>query len=291
MKVTYKINLLLAVLLFFGFQVKGKPSEGRFSVSPELVFHDLDETLNKIIEIVENKEKGAYLRFGDGDINLARGEYDSYQRPCRKLSVEMREALSLSGQNIVKTLPLHCPELSEDTKFMPEATKTDISWVNQFLKKVAPFWGKKITDVYSPWILPFMAVAHEQRCVEFLKFLKGKNCCLFVGNKNIPEIIKNVLFGEGCVFVPTPDRNSYLEIDRIERECLENIPKNDEYKIIIVSMGCSGRVLEKRLFKKMENIFLFDFGSLMDAFCGWKTRAWMEYSGFDGKKFMENYFL
>ena len=40
-------------------------------------------------------------------------------------------------------------------------------------------------------------------------------------------------------------------------------------------MGCSGRVLAKRLYNNVENIFLFDFGSLMDILCGWDTRAWI----------------
>jgi hypothetical protein len=51
-------------------------------------------------------------------------------------------------------------------------------------------------------------------------------------------------------------------------------------------MGCSGRVLQKRLWNKLDNVFLFDFGSLLDALCGWDTRAWIKLSKFDAKKFI-----
>ena len=52
-------------------------------------------------------------------------------------------------------------------------------------------------------------------------------------------------------------------------------------------MGCSGRVLQKRLYNNHDNIFVFDFGSLMDALCGWNTRAWIELTNFDKDKILE----
>ena len=46
-------------------------------------------------------------------------------------------------------------------------------------------------------------------------------------------------------------------------------------------MGCSGRAMQKRIWDNYNNVFLFDFGSLMDALCGDKTRAWIELTNFD----------
>ncbi|GAH15612.1 unnamed protein product, partial [marine sediment metagenome] len=106
---------------------------------------------------------------------------------------------------------------------------------------------------------------------------------------NIPENIREALFGKNCKFVPTPSKNAYDQLDEIEKECLEQIPNNGKYKIIITSMGCAGRALQKRLWNKLDNVFLFDFGSLMDALCGQAkyVRMWIRYSNFDGKSFLK----
>ena len=52
-------------------------------------------------------------------------------------------------------------------------------------------------------------------------------------------------------------------------------------------MGCAGRILQKRLWHKLDNVFLFDFGSLIDAICGWKTRAWIKLTHFDSEAFIK----
>ena len=41
-------------------------------------FYSTKETLDKIEEIISNKKKGVYLRFGDGDLNLAMNISESY---------------------------------------------------------------------------------------------------------------------------------------------------------------------------------------------------------------------
>ncbi len=244
---------------------------------PQIKFHQTVPTLNLIKEIIQNKKKGMYLRFGDGDVNLAKGVYDMYQVPRKDLALEMREAFALNGPTILKTLPLYCKELGglEDGMF-PENCEMELPWCIRIIKRARLFWGVPVTDVYSHAALRFAAVQYPSVCLEFLSFLKGQNCYLLVGNKNIPASVRVKLFGPGCKFVPTPDQNSYSEIDRIERECLSAVAQDNSYKIIIVAMGCSGRVLEKRLWQKLDNVFLFDFGSLMDALCGWPTRDWIE---------------
>jgi hypothetical protein len=98
--------------------------------------------------------------------------------------------------------------------------------------------------------------------------------------------LRELLFGAQCQYVPTPASNSYSEIDRIESECLAKAEKVGGYKIIVTCMGCSGRALQKRLWHKLDNVFLFDFGSLMDALCGWNTRYWIELVHFNSSDFV-----
>lgn len=255
-------------------------------IPENLIFHDVTETLDKITEIIKKKQKGVYLRFGDGDIFLANGCKDLYQVPLPKLRDEMREAFRLNGPTILKTLPIHCKEISKNASDMYLYMQRSIKEAVVFLRESQILWGEEITDVYSPWSLPFLATKKPNEAIAFLKFLKKSNCRLLVGNKDIPKNIREILFGENCLFVPTPSKNSYSEIDRIEKECLEKINNSDEYKIIIVCMGCSGRALIKRLWPKIKNVFFFDFGSLMDALMGRYVRWWIRHSKFNAKEFL-----
>jgi len=58
-----------------------------------------------------------------------------------------------------------------------------------------------------------------------------------------------------------------------------------EHRVIVLAMGCSGRPLQKRILKKGYNVYIFDFGSLLDAFNNNDSRAWIRYYKLD--RFLE----
>jgi hypothetical protein len=258
--------------------------------SQELRFYKSQETLDKIQEIIANREKGVYLRFGDGDINLAYNEADSYQRENRSLSREMREAFALNGPTVLKTLPLYCVEFGgwEEGMF-PGNHEGPYEWCLNILNRAKGLWGGEVKSVYSHAALAFTATSHPKSCLQFLHFLKAAPCTLFVGNCNTPPWIRTLFFGSSCHFIPTPASHSYSEIDRIEKECLDYLATHPGYKVVVVAMGCSGRALEKRLFNLCDELFLFDFGSLLDAICGWDTRAWIELTHFNASQFISEF--
>lgn len=275
------IKFFLCVLLTLPIIVQGH--------STGLVFHKTEETLAKVEEIISKKKKGCYLRFGDGDVYLALGRDDSYQDANHRLKYEMRETIRLNHQNIIKCLPLHCEEFKGwEPGMFPGNHESSYKACKQILTAVTPLWGAEIADVYSPVALHFLATTDERRCIQFLRYLRSSKRIILVGNENIPLEIRQLLFGVDSEFVPTPPQQSYAAMDRIENDCCTLLEDASDYTIVVTSMGCSGRVLQKRLWKKRDNIFLFDFGSLMDALCGWNTRAWIELSGFDKDRFLDN---
>jgi hypothetical protein len=171
----------------------------------------------------------------------------------------------------------------------PGNHQCDKNWADNLLTRVKPFWGGEFQDIYSPVALHFLSSIYSTKAFDFLKFLKNKKPFALVGNQNIPSEIVNKLFGSECHHIKTPSENSFGEIDQVEfslNNLYHNIKK--DYYIIITSMGCSGRVLQKRIIKNYNNVFVFDFGSLMDALCGWNTRAWIELTKFDKDKFLNN---
>jgi len=257
------------------------------SLAPDLVFHGAEKTLHKITETIEKKEKGIFLRFGDGELFTANGKTRSkYQKWEKLLEMELREALALDGENVMKAIPLHNKKLGtiEPGMFIGNHEHT-LKYCILFLELLKPFWGK-IRNAYSHPALHYFAIYRQREFVQFCKLIK-KHKCIFVGNKDIPLNIVKTLFGKKCKFVPTPPKNAYDKIKRIEKECLEKATNNNnEYTIIVTAMGIGSKALQKRIWKKLDNVFLLDLGSLIDYFCGWKTRQWIEDTKLDRKKIL-----
>ena len=243
-----------------------------------------DKTIKICKKLIANKEKGAYLRFGDGDVNLLNGHGDMLQ-PCNaKLRMEMKEAFNLQGTGIIKSLSLHSPRFGIWPGMAPGIHASDDRWTERLLSRCYPFFIG--TPIYTSVALAYLAAFNQPIAIDFLRFLKGQKP-IFVGNNKIPGDLLQKLFGK-TIHIKTPEHNSYSEINRIEQETVDCVNQLDgEYKVIVSAMGCSGRIFAKRIYNREFNVFLFDFGSLLDALCGWNTRAWMEIAPYDVKKLLE----
>ena len=232
------------------------------------------ETITVCRSYMERQIRGAYLRFGDGDVNLLEGKGELLQEANLRLQTEMVEAFNLHGEGIVKGLMLHSKRFGLWKGMAPGVHESSDDWACSLLSRCYPFFiGHKI---YSHAALAYLAIQDRAFTVDFLKYLRRLQP-LLVGNKDIPALVRHQLFASD-EFVPTPPQNSYADIDRIERETLAGLRlRNKPYDTVVIAMGCSGRVMAKRLINNAAlNVFIFDFGSLMDALCQWNSRAWIE---------------
>jgi hypothetical protein len=234
---------------------------------------DAYATLDSISNAIENKIPGAYLRFGDGDIELMEGEDDSYQKKNKLLAFEMREAFSLWGPGIFKCLPLHSKKYGMMPHMIPGIHEVnDIGAENILIRTYRYFIGHLI---YSPVALSYVTAYDRVYSIAFYKFLKKQNL-IFVGNEKADSDVLYKLFGIDT-HIKSPSHSSFSQIDRITSELTRSLEaKKGNYTVVIIAMGCAGRVLQKRIVNKEFNCFLSDFGSTLDIFCGNKTRAWME---------------
>jgi hypothetical protein len=233
------------------------------------------KTLNDIQNAISNKEMGAYMRFGDGDLFLMLGKDDMLHKANKKMAVEMKEAMKLKKGIIHKGFPFHS-KLFGYEKGMEE--NMHLVSDAEALKFIAASYRLiDIHTIYTSFALHYLATFNQEACVQFLLFLRSTNP-IFVGNKNLaPELLRK-LFSE--THIKTPVTNSYLEIDRIEKELIQELDKKkNEFQVVVVAMGCPGRILQKRILKKGYNVYLFDFGSLLDAFNNENTRLWIDLAG------------
>jgi hypothetical protein len=233
------------------------------------------DTINDIKTAIVNKEKGAYMRFGDGDIYLMLGLDELLNKANKKLAKEMKEAINGKIGTIHVGLPIH------SNLFGFEVGMKDnmhlVSDIDAIKYVGATYKNIDLKCIYTPVALHYLAAFNQTVCVDFLRFLKSVTP-IFVGNCNVKHALVKKLFGD--VHIKTPSSNSYVEIDRIEKE-LELLLKENrsKFQVVVVAMGCPGRILQKRILKKGYNVYLFDFGSLLDAFNDENTRLWIDLAG------------
>lgn len=243
------------------------------TISKNMTIVSVWDTLDEIETTLLANQKGMYLRFGDGDVFLMKGKSDSYQIKDRLLSKEMQETFLISGSNVFKCLAIHSDLFGFAEKMSIGNHKNpDSSALKLFADSYKYFVGCKI---YSPVALHYISIDNPLRANLFLKTLKTFTK-IFVGNQSTDSEIVDLIFGKKAVHVKTPPRNAYLEIDRIENETVELINKTDGFFVICIAMGCSGRPFMKRIWERNFNVFLFDFGSLLDGISGNDSRTWLK---------------
>lgn len=233
------------------------------------------DTLRDIQKTIKNKQKGAYFRFGDEDIYLLLGYNGPLHKASKKMSLEMKEAMKCNvGENHF-ALPINSYLFGYE-----EGMKTDIHLVSDTdaVKYLAATYKLvNIHKIYTPVALHHIASYHQEICVEFLKFIKSTNP-IFVGNQNVKPLLVKKLFGD--IHIKTPPVNSYVEIDRVEKELVEVLEnKKNRFQVVVIAMGCPGRILQKRILQNGYDVYLFDFGSLLDAFNEENTRLWINLAG------------
>ena len=230
-------------------------------------------TLARCRELITAGIAGAYQRFGDGDIFLWQGRDDGYQRATPELSLEMARTLELGGPGVMKCLPIHCPRFGIWPGMAPRLHEAEESFAVELLRAAYPYFIG--TPIYSPQALSYLAAFEPPLALDFLRFLRSVEPALLVGNGDIPPEMVSKLFA-GAVHIKTPPRDSYLDIARIEAESVALLTAQAKpFTVVVTAMGCAGRPLATRLLTHGLPIFVFDFGSLIDALCGWTTRGWM----------------
>lgn len=236
------------------------------------------QTLNEIEKCIEKNERGAYLRFGDGDVYLLNNESDAFQVANKRLAIEMRETFLINGEKVFKSLAIHSSKFGfEKGMFDGNHKNSDKLSISLLEASYMFFIGQKI---YSPVALHFTATENPKRANNFLKLLKSKTK-LFVGNENLSDETIFKLFGD-VKRINTPSKNSFNEIDRIYKECIGFINAINDFHVVVVAMGCSGRPLMKQIFNNSNKLyFLFDFGSLLDGIDNYNSRTWLKVTKLD----------
>lgn len=238
------------------------------------------DTLGAIERHIRSKKKGAYLRFGDGEIYILRNKGKSRnQSYSKQLADELEQAINLNDSGVFKSLAINSTKYGSESGMGPGIHERPDQEAERILLNSYEFFiGSK---VYCPVALHHQLITNPYYSVRFMCLLR-EHKPIFIGSENNDQnIISDLL--DSKLFIKASHVNNYASVDDIESKVLLEIERNSlDYEVIVFSCGVSAKALINRLYRRVERpVFLFDLGSVVDLFHGRTSWTWVKKSGRD----------
>lgn len=256
------------------------------------------DTIIKVLSVIEKKETGAYLRFGDGDFNIMTGKSDSLNMFNSDFSYELKESVIIDDKNYLKGFCLVCNKYGLlDEKMWLGNHEWPEHLCDNFYRILLTIRNKHLTDYYSYVAFNYYITTYQKESIELMCRLKRlcereNSSVIFVGNTSIKSEIVKLYFNEKYDMINCPSRDSYQKINEIEKMLVDAINKDDKYKIVIMCSGVTSRCLIKRIWKNKNtnrNYFLLDFGSIIDGLSGINSRQYHIETKFNAHSYKEDF--
>jgi hypothetical protein len=245
--------------------------------------HDHIYTSAMIEDLVVKRKSGAYLRFGDGDINLLWGLPDMMSAATKEIQADIARAFKLrstSSYALLKSLPLYCDQLG-NVQPNTKSTAGFFGASNYHCFKLIALARRYILnqELYCSVFMSYYFSTDPDRYLAILKVLLANPTVLVSPYSRSFSSYSPIAYSS--YLINCPKENAYSEIESIEKRLLDYLESNQSvYHVVILAMGCAGRALVARLLSSYKlNAFIFDIGSSFDALYGnISTRAWMHSS-------------
>lgn len=253
-------------------------------------------TINKVIDIITKKEKGAYLRFGDGEMNHMMGIRSMENKHDVNFDIEMRESICIDDTNYLKGVCLMCNKYGLlEEKMWSGNHEWPEHIADKYFILMCKIRNKILTEYYTFVAFNYYLTTYPEKSFPLMKNIRNlclNNNVIFIGNININKNVIELLFGKKYSFIECPSKNSYSAINNIETNLISSLNINNNYKIVIVCCGATSEPLIKRIWKNDKikcKYFMLDFGSIIDALSGNNSRQYLIDTKFNGKKYCENF--
>lgn len=204
---------------------------------------DVLETMVCIENMISQKKVGAYLCFLEEDMLLANGlKGDLWAQ------IEIQDVFALKLDNVLKSYYLPFTAL--------KGHRQGERWSANLFNKEKDSW----IDCYASLSNVFLSSTHRKECIRFFEFLRSHNP-LIVADAEIGSSTRTLLFGPNSRFV------SSEEVEELEFQ---------NYTVVILAAGSSGKALSKRLLDRREPLFIIDLSGLSDALM-WSKETWEQW--------------
>ena len=242
-----------------------------------------NNTVKEIYDFIKNKKSGMYLRFGDGDFNLAENMDDLLAKANNNLKEMMLKSMSIRDDRVLMCIPHHCKEINTLEEGMyPGNHEYPYHYIERFLRILKGKTNNLPNKIYTNVALSYCSVHYPDLVIDLHKQIKQYNV-IYIGNYIYSDEFLKKLFGENINRINTNSNNAFEQFNFVMNELNKLIQQNFksyEYYVIIIAAGCASRafssVIYSNFFINNPNFFLFDYGSLLDYLYGLNTRAYMD---------------
>lgn len=240
-------------------------------------------TIKNIYDFINSKKSGMYLRFGDGDFNLAENMDDLLAKSNNNLKEMMLQSMSIRDKRVLICIPHHCREINTLEEGMyPGNHEYPYNYIERFLRILKSKTNNLPNKIYTNVALSYCSVHYPDLVIELHKLIKNYNV-IYIGNYIYSDDFLKKLFGENISRIDTNSNNAFEQFNFVMtklNKLIQEKYKNCTYYVIIIAAGCASRafssVIYRNFFINNPNFFLFDYGSLLDYLYGLNTRAYMD---------------
>lgn len=221
----------------------------------ELRVRTIEQTLPEIITRLGSRF--AYTRFGDGELQMIDGWQgrDITQFNNEKFQKELTECFMIDHPDF---LIGNMAGVSKEAKSQPgmfEPFQND-----RYLKEItARHYAAK--TFYNPFVFHYLYKL-EPMLWRIFKRVLSKHKVGFVGGEHLKPLKSKLGISD---FVVTPSTQAYNTIDEWYPQ-VEVIAKRND--ILLLSLGPTANVVQKRLWQKNIKVGTIDLGSVANALCG-----------------------
>lgn len=238
------------------------------------------DTVTHLINLIQNKNGGSYIRFGDGDFYLMKGQNDLLATP----SIEMMECYKLLMGYLKSTdmisINFFCKSLNTlEIGMKPGVHECPDHIALDFISRICSFIPN-LNRLYSSVALHQTLVHNPELYVRFLKAIIANNSTIVIGNKDFEREKIKFYFGNN-IYIGGNSNNSFNERERIWSEFSNILDSLNSFTVCILALGCGGRAMSYKFIEdiksKNKNVLIIDIGSSIDVLMGQRdTRAWVE---------------
>jgi len=230
-----------------------------------------EQTFRDITEFLTLEESFAFMRFGDGDLLVMDGGFDSYHAHSFMLEKELKEAFTMPETMVMKALGsgYATEEGMVPGLFAPHKNDQHLNdLVDKFAHPADVKWYNAVTFHYY--------TVFKTREMKFLlnEYIRPRKK-MFIGSVQQKDAER--FFGKIHHYIRVPERDAYDTIDDWWPEIAEKLTPISPL-LILPAAGLASRVVTKRIWEAVYGYgpTVLDFGSIADAAAHKPTRTWIK---------------
>ena len=230
------------------------------------------ETYQLLCELLKENKRINYARFGDGDFRILMGRPQANHEYSDELAKEIAESFSIEHPHYLRAIVVNSPIEKGMTKGIFERFR-DNDVMEHFITTAM---NVTLPSVFENGFFPnYYSVFKPLEMNYFLNHFIRPRKKMFIGSVPEPEVQK--LYGKIDVYIQTPRKNAYAEIDAWWPKVVKDI---DSVELVLPAAGMASRVISKRLWELDKEVQVLDLGSIVDAVSSLSpSRKWIKLKG------------